>query len=386
MFETGLAVGRSLGRNGIDVYGLDYKKDIGFYSKYVKPRLCPHPLTEERKFIKYLIELGTSFNEKPVIFIASDEFLISVSRNREILKNHFTYNLPGHELIDEIMDKYKQYQLSRKACIPVPRTFSPGNIDEFNQIKNKLKYPVFIKARDVNSWRAEVGGAIKGFTAKDEIELGKKFSILSGKKIKTIVQEIITGPDTNHFKVCIYISKSGELKLLFILRKIRQNPIHFGVGCVVESINYPELEELGKKLFTTIGYRGIGSAEFKLDDRDGQLKLIEINPRYWQQNGLAEVCGMNFPLINYLDVTGQELASIKEFKENIKWINLYMDLDSYLQYREEKKLTFFSWLKSLRGKKVFSDFSFDDIKPGFYEIGFGKKLIKIPLFLFKRLF
>jgi len=386
MFETGLAVGRSLGRNGIDVYGLDYKKDIGFYSKYIKPRICPHPLKEEKKFIKYLIEFGKSIHERPIIFIASDDFLISVSRNREILKKYFIYNLPDRELIDKIMDKFKQYKLAKRAGIPVPNTFYPEKNEELNELKKILKYPVFIKALDVNSWRAKISGTIKGFVVKSESELVKKFSILFEKKVKAIVQEIIPGPDTNHFKVCVYISKKGELKLLFTLRKIRQNPTHFGVGCVVESINYSELEALGKKLFTSIDYKGTGSAEFKLDDIDGQLKLIEINSRFWQQNALAEICGMNFPLMNYQDLIGLKPDSINEFKENIKWINPYMDFDSYLQYRKEKKMKFFSWLKSLRGKKVFSDCSFDDMKPGFYEIGFGKKLIKIPLFLFKRLF
>jgi D-aspartate ligase len=28
-----------------------------------------------------------------------------------------------------------------------------------------------------------------------------------------------------------------------------------------------------------IGYRGIAASEFKRDPRDGQIKLIEINPR-----------------------------------------------------------------------------------------------------------
>jgi predicted ATP-grasp superfamily ATP-dependent carboligase len=47
----------------------------------------------------------------------------------------------------------------------------------------------------------------------------------------------------------------------------------------VQSVEYPELLALGKAFFKKIGYRGVGSAEFKLDDRDGTLKLIELNPR-----------------------------------------------------------------------------------------------------------
>ena len=60
MFETGLGIGRSLGRNGIKVWGLDHKKDIGFYSKYIRALSCPHPFKDEIKFIKFL----TNFSKK----------------------------------------------------------------------------------------------------------------------------------------------------------------------------------------------------------------------------------------------------------------------------------------------------------------------------------
>ena len=54
MFETGLAVGRSLGRKGVKVIGLDFKKDIGFYSRYILGQLCPHPIEKEQEFIDFL--------------------------------------------------------------------------------------------------------------------------------------------------------------------------------------------------------------------------------------------------------------------------------------------------------------------------------------------
>ncbi len=60
-------------------------------------------------------------------------------------------------------------------------------------------------------------------------------------------------------------------------------------------------------LFTKIGYRGVGSAEFKLDPADGRLKFIELNPRYWMQNELAAFCGAIMALAQYLDLSGREV-------------------------------------------------------------------------------
>ena len=63
-----------------------------------------------------------------------------------------------------------------------------------------------------------------------------------------------------------------------------------------------------------------------------------------------------------------------------------MDFDSFTKYRKEGCLSFSDWRKSLKGKKVYPDFTWDDPIPAFYEIGFGWKLIRLPAYLIKRIF
>lgn len=386
MFETGLGVARSLGKQGINVFGFDFKKDIAFYSRYVHAKLCPHPLENQEEFLFCLQDWAKLQPEKPVLFVTSDNFLLAVSRNREKLSDTFLFNLPSRETIEAIADKYRQYQLAISVKVDTPKTYCFDSLAAAEASEPGLPYPVFIKALDVNSWKKSISGSVKGFVAKNRGELFTHLSGVFKKKVAVIVQEIIPGPDTNHYKFCGYVNRDGRLLLGFMLRKIRQNPIHFGVGAVIESIDYQELRRLGSIFFNEINYRGVGSAEFKLDERDGKLKLIELNPRYWQQNSLATACGMNFPLVDYLEVTGQDPKPQKEHLKGKKWVNRYMDFDSFLKYRKEGALTFSAWRKSLKGEKVFSDFSWDDPIPAFYEIGFGWKLIKAPWFIFKRVF
>lgn len=56
--------------------------------------------------------------------------------------------------------------------------------------------------------------------------------------------------------------------------------------------------------------------------------MIEINPRYWQQNALPSAYGMNFPLTDYLECTGQHPQTIGHFTTGVKWINRYLDFES----------------------------------------------------------
>ena len=384
MFETGLGVGRSLGKEGIKVYGLDFKKDIGFYSTYIKANLCPHPISDEEALLENLIVFSKSQTHKPALFVTSDDFLNFVAKFSVELKPYYLFNLPSSELINQISDKYKQFLLASNAGISLPATYKISSVANLEIILNELVFPVFIKALDVNIWRKLIGGTTKGFVVNDQSELKEKIALLVNKGLEIILQEIISGPDTQHFKYCTYIGVDGRILLEFTLRKIRQNPIRFGVGAVVESISYPELINEGRKLIQNIRYQGVGSAEFKLDTRDGKLKLIELNPRYWQQNSLATACGMNFPLIDYLEITSQNPIAATDFKKNIKWVNRYMDFGSFIQYHKEGELTFREWRKSLSGKKVYPDFRWDDPVPALYEIGFGLKLFKAPWFLYKK--
>jgi D-aspartate ligase len=386
LFETGLGVIRSLGQHGIKVIGIDFKKDIGWYSRYVNPLKCPHPLQQEKEFIDWVHKTFSNVNQKNPVFFTSDDFLISFSRNREVLSKYFLFNLVEHSLLEKISNKFSQFQLTSDIGIDLPATWPINRTSDLIHLPEDIRFPVFIKGQDVNSWRKEIGGSIKGFLVNNFTELHDRVNKIVNKCVSVIIQEVIDGPDANHFKYCSYTSVDGEVLAEFTLQKIRQNPIHFGVGAVVESISKPELITLGRKLFSEIGFTGIGSAEFKLDNRDNKLKLIEINPRYWQQNYLSTACGINFPFVNYQSLLGQKTEPVLTFEPGIKWINCYMDFDSFLKYRKEKSLNFWQWRKSLKGKKVYSDFSWNDIIPGGYELRFGLKILKIPAYLIKILF
>ncbi|KAA3625951.1 MAG: hypothetical protein DWQ02_20665 [Bacteroidetes bacterium] len=384
LFETGLGVARALGRKGVQVIGVDHKKDIGWYSKYVRPLKCPNPLENEKAFLRWVSNNFSRDHDIPVFF-TGDDFLYPFSKNREALREYFRFNLPEHKKLEQIADKYSQYLLAKKAGLNVPQTWL---IDNASQIKEGNFpddcWPLIIKGREVNSWRKIYGGTKKGFKVNDFHELGKLIKPALEQNLSIIAQEIIEGPDTNHFKYSAYRTDSGKILAEFCLQKIRQNPIRFGIGSVVKSIKKPALLKSGRQLFENIDYQGIGSAEFKLDEKDGKLKLIELNPRYWQQNTLAETCGINFPFLNYQDLLEKEPShNLSTYRLGVKWVNIYMDFKSFLDYKKEGEITFPQWLQSLSGPKVFSDYALDDPIPGLWEIRFGKRILKLPQWIAK---
>jgi len=385
MFETGLGVGRSLGRAGIKVLGLDSVRKVGFYSRHIDATICPHPLEREEEFLAFLVRIAAGEKKRPVLFITSDEFLLPVSRNRKDLERYYLMNLPDPQIMECIADKYKQYTLALDAGIPVPLTFVAADMDQLLEMKDRIPFPAFIKGAEVTSWRKRIGDAFKGFVVHNQEDLINTFKTIFERGAAGLVQEIIPGPDTNHYKASCYISRNGKVLLAFGLQKIRQQPAGFGFGCLVQSVEYPEMLALGKSFFTKIGYRGTGSAEFKLDLRDGKLKLIELNPRYWQQNALAEKCGMNFPLTDYLELTDREPEAVLDYRCGIKWVNIYSDFESFREYRERGQLSGVQWLRSLKGEKIYSDLDREDILPGLHEMFIGNILSRSSRYIKKQL-
>ena len=379
MFETGLAVGRSLGRKGVQVYGFDHKKDIGFYSKYIIPELTHHPLKNPSQFKNFLIKKARNFKSKPIIFISSDDYLEFFVTNSKDLNEFLIFNIVEENILDISFSKNKFYDKFIDTNVSVPATY------RYNQnVLEKLNYPVLIKGDNVNRWRDKVNSSNKVVIANNIDELALLCKNLDSQNISFVLQEIIPGKDDCFYKYCAYRTREGKIVNEFMLRKLRQNPIRYGVGSLVISCKDEELRRLGRSVFNILDHKGIGSVEFKYDERDGKFKLIELNSRYWQQNSLADKCGINFPFIEYLYLTEQNINNIiNEFEVSIKWLNIYMDFSSFLDYRKEKELSLFDWIEQIKGKKVFSDLSGDDLRPSFYELFRSNKLNKIPKYLNK---
>jgi predicted ATP-grasp superfamily ATP-dependent carboligase len=137
------------------------------------------------------------------------------------------------------------------------------------------------------------------------------------------------------------------------------------------------------KLMRGFDYRGISSTEFKRDDRDGQLKLIELNPRFCQQNILATDCGVNFPLIEYLDLIGEPQEPVTQFITGRKWMDLAIDFPSFWEYYRNHETTVLEWLKSWQGVRSFPVLALDDLGPFFKKFEYGRKFLTLPYFLLR---
>ena len=79
-------------------------------------------------------------------------------------------------------------------------------------------------------------------------------------------------------------------------------------------------------MLSALGFTGLSGMEFKLDVRDNQFKLIEVNPRPVHVQQLFRAAGINLTYLVYLDLTGGFLEDEYRYEPGVYGIDNLLDL------------------------------------------------------------
>jgi predicted ATP-grasp superfamily ATP-dependent carboligase len=112
--------------------------------------------------------------------------------------------------------------------------------------------------------------------------------------------------------------------------------------------------------------------EFKLD-RDGEVWLMEINPRLWGSLALSIDAGVNFPLGLLRLATGQDPGKqpdylcpyyTRDLQNDLVWMkdNLLADHSDRLLLTRRRIASMFEYLRPLIGRESWDHFDLADLK------------------------
>jgi predicted ATP-grasp superfamily ATP-dependent carboligase len=362
----GLGVLRTLARKGIPIVLLDRDFCIGRFSKYKKKYFRSPSLTEEDRYVDYLLALAKKENLHGWVVIPnSDEAVYVLSRNKHKLEEFYRIPTPHWDVIQHVYIKENTYKLAERNNIPAPKTYYPTSLEELDALP--LTFPMIIKPSIRDHFYNKV--KIKAFLINNKEELKKTYLEVS-KVIDTseiLVQEFIPGGPKHLYSFCPFF-KEGKVITAIMARRLRQHPMDFGHATTcAELVDIPELRTIAEKFLSLIGYYGIGEVEFMQDPRDGKFKLIEVNPRPWGWHTLAIASGVDLPYLLYQDMVGEHIDIPSPLK-NMKWVRSITDIPTVFNeiFRGNMKLS--DYLDSMKGKKEFAVFSLNDPLPSLIEI------------------
>ena len=371
--ENAIGLVWSFGQEKINSVVVDSKKNMAFSSRYVQGIIVDDPIAHEEKFIDQLITIGKQL-KRGFILATSDEWLISISRHRESLEKYFSFPMSDWETIQTCSDKKLLYSFAEKNGIPFPKTYYLNNIHESENYK--FDFPIILKPTITVGFLEKLNlkrRTIKIFSIGDLKKWITKLEKSGLANMNYVIQEYIPGSIENLYTITSYSNKHGDIVAWSTGYKIRQRPPDAGTILSGRVEPQPELFELGKKLIKLLGFYGIANTEFKRDERDGIFKLIEINPRPGKWNRSVLATGINMPYMAYSEMLGEEIKEIVHNDSELVWLSFLEDFYNALFGFKRKGFPDFSislkqYVKSIKGRKVFSTWNLKDPKPYFMNI------------------
>lgn len=309
--EIGLEIHRSL------KYSKDFNliggSSVDDHGKFVyKNYIGNLPFIDEKIFISKLNKEIVK-NKIDYIFPAHDSVLLKLSQNREKIK---AIIIASDSNTCEICRSKRRTYETFKKIIKTPKIFNKNE---------KINFPAFLKP--------EIG---QGSVGTQKVNTLEELINTIKKNPSLMILEYLPGKE---YTIDCFTDRHGKLVFTEGRQRIR---ISNGISVNSKTINNPEFLKIAKKINKILKLRGVWFFQLK-EDINGELSLLEIEPRVAGTMALCRVKGVNLPMLTLYDFMNLDVSIINnrfsveidraleaKYKNNLKYTHIYIDLDDTL--------------------------------------------------------
>jgi D-aspartate ligase len=361
----GHAIARSLGRLGVRVFGVHAdRRSPAARSRYWQKNYfwniaTAAPEQSAERLLQIGREVGSSL--RPLLIPTDDDSCLFVADHAAALKESFLFPDQPPGLTRSLSSKKQMYYLCKKFGIPVAETSFPQSREDVIEFSKNAAFPVMLKGIDTLALRRRTG--VKMVVVEDAETLLKRYEEMETPEAPNLMlQEYLPGTQ-RVWMFDGYFNAQSECLFGLTANMMRQYPAYTGVTSLGVCYFNDTVARQTKKFMAALGYRGPLDIGYKYDERTGQYKTIDVNPRIGMTfRLLVDSAGMDVARAFYLDMTGQPVP-VGEPREGRKWMVENFDLVSSPRYVRDGKLGFRGWLRSYRGVEETSWFAPDDPVP-----------------------
>jgi len=380
MHHGGLGVIRSLGRQGVPVYGVhEGPWAPAASSRYLRGRCFWQPSPDDVERVQAgLRKLADRIGQRAVLVPTDDAGAIFLAEHGEELRPWFMFPDPPRDLPRRVAGKYSLYELCRETGVPSVKAAVPQSPEEAREFAAEAGFPLIAKL--TTPWTSGRGGLRSTSILADARELDEAYGACSGAGVGLMLQEYIPGGSGHDWFFHGYCDSNSVCRPAFTGAKERSYPAHAGLTSMGRSTPNPRLRDEITQMLARVGYRGIMDLDLRWDARDDQYKLLDFNPRIGAQFRLFEdAAGVDVVTACYLDLTGQPIPENAQVNGRGFMVENY-DPISALSYWRGGELGAKSWLASLRTVDEMAWFARDDLRPfGLMCLRMGWRMATRPL-------
>lgn len=360
-----LAVVRSLGRQGMAVGYFSTQESVAQYSRYVTHHIQwagPGGPDALATFIALCQSHGMG---GWLLLPSSDHDVQFVTQNYDALAQHFALVTMPWQRLEALNDKARLYELADRLGVGFPRVYWDGESHKAGSAD--IRFPVVIKPTSTE--RINPLTKAKAWKAETRADYDEKFALATGYMGARgfVVQEMIPGDGSTQFSYAGLWDHGREICGM-TARRSRQFPAEFGTSPFVEAVDLPDVAAEAQGLLKAVAYHGLVEMEFKLDRRDNQLKLLDVNTRIWAWIGLGEEAGLDFPVLAARLSAGMPMPQIGPVRYGVSWRHPVPNTLSLAQSVLRGEGPGYAGLRSLFSRSVSSVLALDDLRPVFNEL------------------
>lgn len=356
-----LSIARSLGRRGVRVYALNEPTSHVRYSRYCRYIRVRNAGTQQESWTRFLLGRESDYLRGAVLLTGSDTGLEIIIAHRDELAQKFILDESNPEAQLCMLNKLCTYQKAVAAGVLTPRFWVAQTREEVMELRPELVYPLIVKPLLSHVFEDRFG--VKFTVVADFEQLLEAHAVADEVGIATMLVEHIPGADDRLCSYYTYMDEQGNALFDFTKRVIRRYPIGMGSGSYHITDWNPEVRDESLKLFRHVKLRGLANAEFKRDDRDGKLKLMECNARFTAANCLVADSGYDLALFVYNRLTGRPQRPLGQYRQGLRLWDPVRDYHAYRALRRQGQLSAGQWVRSVLHRQTVPHFRWDDPLP-----------------------
>jgi predicted ATP-grasp superfamily ATP-dependent carboligase len=269
------------------------------FSRYTE-QFFSYPQADDEAKLAAIHDTAQRANIDIVLPVDTQTIRLLSAHNESSFLNAAISLVPKLDAMDIAANKWLLAQWLQAHHIPCPVTILCRPDLAFEQELAALRFPVLLKP--IQQIGDDIGVGGRGIHIFEQPAALLEF-YQQNTHIEYIVQSFINGYDMG----CNVLCRAGKIEAYSIQKGFMASHIRFAPAAGIDFIENTGAYAVVSELVAKLKWTGVANFDLRYDEDDQQVKVIEINPRFWGSLLGSFCAGVNFPYLSCLAGLGLDI-------------------------------------------------------------------------------